>query len=81
MKYEIFTAAFPNRNKINVTSILLQHEKWSKSSDIRFTPTVFINGRELPTGYSVDDINGLMKVLPGILQQQQEVNKAEPILA
>lgn len=81
MNYEIFTAAFPNRNKINVTSILLQHEKWSKSSDIRFTPTVFINGRELPTGYSVDDINGLMKVLPGILQQQQEVNKAEPILA
>lgn len=80
MNYEIFTAAFPNRNKINVTSILLQHEKWSKSSDIRFTPTVFINGRELPAGYEVADIAGLLNLLPGIFQQKRDVNKTESIM-
>lgn len=81
MNYEKFTAAFPNTKRINVAGLLTQHEKWSKSNNIRFTPTIFINGRELPNGYSVADISGLMYVLPGIFQPQQEVNESESILA
>lgn len=81
MNYEKFTAFFSNTQMIDVNSILQQHEKWSKHSDIRFTPTIFINGRELPAGYTVADIDGLMNVLPGIFQQQNQVNESEFILA
>lgn len=80
MNYEKFATRFPNTKTINVNSILLQHEEWGRHSDIRFTPTIFINGREMPTGYSAADIAGLMNVLPGILEGGWEVKEPEPVL-
>lgn len=32
-------------------------EKWCKETDIRFTPTIFINGYELPAAYDIEDLN------------------------
>lgn len=75
MNYEKFTARFSNTKTIDVSSILQQHENWSRLSSIRFTPTIFINGRELPEGYTITDIDGLMNVLPGILESELIENK------
>jgi len=31
-------------------------EKWCKSADISFTPTIFINDYQLPDAYSIEDL-------------------------
>lgn len=31
-------------------------EKWCKAMDIRFTPTIFINGYQLPDAYGIEDL-------------------------
>lgn len=39
------------------------HQAWSEASNISFTPTIFINGCELPEKYSVDDLPILIQGL------------------
>jgi uncharacterized membrane protein len=34
---------------------------WCNKNDIQFTPTYFINGYQLPDGYSIDDLNHLLR--------------------
>jgi protein-disulfide isomerase len=37
-------------------SLLQQHKDWSDNSKITFTPTIFINGYQLPKEYEVNDL-------------------------
>jgi hypothetical protein len=46
---------------LNVDDLLKQHEQWSEEAKIAFTPTVFINGYELPKQYKTDELIGLLK--------------------
>jgi len=45
----------------NVDEILNQCELWSDEAKIQFTPTIFINGYELPKRYKVNDLKLLIK--------------------
>ena len=31
-------------------------DKWCKAMEISFTPTIFINGHQLPDAYSIEDL-------------------------
>jgi protein-disulfide isomerase len=44
-----------------VVKVLQEHEKWSNESKIIATPTIFINGYELPKQYNVKDLIGLIR--------------------
>lgn len=56
MDFEKFSKKYPLSNKENVDELLKQHELWSSESEIKFTPTIFINGHELPRQYQTDDL-------------------------
>lgn len=58
---------------INVEPVLLQHDEWAKDAAIAFTPTFFINSRQLPGQYSVEDIDDLLTQLTEILQPKKEL--------
>ncbi|MFM9908545.1 MAG: vitamin K epoxide reductase family protein [Chitinophagaceae bacterium] len=67
-----FEEQYPLRNKINVDELLIQQEEWSKEANIKATPTIFVNGYELPKAYSIADLGGLVR---GI---KKEENTAQP---
>ena len=55
--YEIFAAKYPmNDELLKQGNKIEAMEKWCKATDIRFTPTIFINGYQLPDAYSIEDL-------------------------
>ena len=58
---------------IDVKHLLLQHDEWAKDAAIAFTPTFFMNNRQLPGQYSVEDIDDLLTELTEILQPKKEL--------
>jgi uncharacterized membrane protein len=57
----------------DVSYLLLQHDEWAKNVKIAFTPTFFINGRQLPGQYSLGDLSNLLPQLTEILQPEEEL--------
>lgn len=66
MDLQKFSTTFPD-NGYDPSALITAHEKWSNDSDIRFTPTIFLNGYELPRQYNVDD---LLYLLPGLREME-----------
>jgi len=55
--YDAFKSKYPIKIDLDkVNKQLLDMAMWSTENDIRFTPTFFINGYQLPEMYSVKDI-------------------------
>ena len=55
--YDLFAAKYPMNGE------LLQHgnkieamDKWCNEIKISFTPTIFVNGYQLPDAYSIEDL-------------------------
>lgn len=61
MNLEKFTEKYPLAAKPDITDELKSHEQWTDETEIAFTPTVFINGREVPKEYKVGDLIQLIK--------------------
>lgn len=47
----------------NVDVLLSQNEEWSEQAKIQFTPTIFLNGYELPKLYRVEDIKNIISLI------------------
>jgi hypothetical protein len=78
MDFEKFKNKYPVAGKYDVTEILRVHTQWVKKSDIRFTPTIFVNGYELPSVYQVPDLaRAAGKLIATVQQQVQVVPKSE----
>jgi thiol-disulfide isomerase/thioredoxin len=55
--YERFAAKYPKNGELLKQGDKIEAmDKWCKVMDIRFTPTIFINGYELPDSYDVNDL-------------------------
>ncbi len=61
MNLEEFKKQHPLLTDMNIETQLKQQEEWSNDSKISFTPTIFINGYELPKQYKVDDLRRFIK--------------------
>jgi protein-disulfide isomerase/uncharacterized membrane protein len=59
----------PDTN-INVDQQLKQHSMWVEQSNIAWTPTFFINGKQLPGRYSLNDLELLIPRLRELPKQQ-----------
>jgi hypothetical protein len=59
----------PDTN-INVDQQLKQHSLWVEQSNIAWTPTFFINGKQLPGRYSLNDLELLIPRLRELPKQQ-----------
>lgn len=55
--YERFSVKYPmNGQLLKQGSKMEAMEKWCKAMNIRFTPTIFINGYQLPNAYDIEDL-------------------------
>jgi uncharacterized membrane protein len=55
--YEVFARKFPMTNELDMQNAKIDAmSKWCEETDIQFTPTFFLNGRQLPSIYSVADL-------------------------
>jgi hypothetical protein len=55
--YEVFAAKYPmNGELVKQADKIDAMEKWCNATDIAFTPTIFINGYQLPDAYSIEDL-------------------------
>lgn len=77
MDYEKFAEWYPVSNQTDVTGILRQQEEWYKRTGINYTPTIFMNGYDLPLLYSANDIAGILSAIPAISQQSFKVKQKE----
>lgn len=59
--YDVFAEQFPMNGEVEKQGSKLEAmENWCKQTDIQFTPTLFINGYQLPDVYSVGDLKYLL---------------------
>lgn len=61
MGMKTFRLQYPLQNKKNVDVLLRLQDRWSDKVKIAFTPTIFINGYELPKQYRANDIKNLIR--------------------
>jgi protein-disulfide isomerase len=61
----------PNRS-LDVEDILKQHENWAEAANIQFTPTFFVNGRQMPGQYKIEDLAVLLPQLSASMQEVEE---------
>lgn len=55
--YDVFAAKYPMNGELTKQGQKIEAmEKWGKAMDIQFTPTIFINGYQLPDAYSIEDL-------------------------
>jgi uncharacterized membrane protein len=55
--YESFAAKYPMNGELKIQGEkIAAMDKWSKGANISYTPTIFINGHQLPDAYSIEDL-------------------------
>lgn len=55
--YDAFAAKYPLNGEVAAQArAITAMEKWSQTNDIRYTPTIFFNGYELPPEYDPEDL-------------------------
>jgi thiol-disulfide isomerase/thioredoxin len=67
-----FKTDYPAEQDNSITDQIEFLEKWNKQSKIEFTPTLFINGFELPKQYKVNDLKGLIRTVKGRIPASQK---------
>jgi protein-disulfide isomerase/uncharacterized membrane protein len=60
----------PDRS-IDVEDILKQQEAWAEAVNIQFTPTFFINGRQMPGQYKIEDLAVLLPQLTASMEPEE----------
>lgn len=73
MNLEIWKDRYKPDETIDVRHLLQQHDEWANDAGITFTPTFFVNGRQLPGQYGIDEIGILLPQLKEILQPTEEL--------
>lgn len=68
-----FASQYPLQQTLPVEYLLQQHQYWITENKIQHTPTIFINGYELPKLYTVDD-------LPLMISSLTEIATTIPLL-
>jgi protein-disulfide isomerase/uncharacterized membrane protein len=55
--YDVFAAKYPMNGELKQQDEKIDAmAKWCKKTDIQFTPTIFLNGYQLPDAYSIGDL-------------------------
>ena len=61
--YETFAAKHPVNEKLNKQDAQIKAmSDWCRANEIQYTPTLFINGHQLPANYSVTDLKYVLSV-------------------
>lgn len=63
MNLEKWASKWQIYSNSDVLEIIKQHSKWVHSHSITYTPTIFVNGRKMPSRYTIDDFELLIPQL------------------
>ncbi len=59
--YEVFANKYPMNGELKQQYETLEKmSEWCHKADIQFTPTIFINGKQLPNNYNVDELKYIL---------------------
>jgi uncharacterized membrane protein len=60
--FDVWAGKYPiDNNDASLNDTVEQHRKWCDEVHIEFTPTIFVNGFQLPEAYQVDDLKYFIK--------------------
>ncbi|WP_293010724.1 thioredoxin domain-containing protein [Mongoliibacter sp.] len=60
-EYEAFATKYPMIGELKAQKSRIQDMlNWCEQENISYTPTIFINGYELPKAYSVEDLKYIL---------------------
>ncbi len=65
MNYKQWNAKWNTKNEYDVTNIIKKHDNWMNENNIKYTPTIFLNGRKIPSRYELKDIE---KIVPQLTE-------------
>jgi uncharacterized membrane protein len=63
VNYEKWAAKYPTIISQDAENQLIEHRAWSNQAQISHTPTFFVNGKELVSPYTIQDLKYHVKVL------------------
>ncbi|MBL0145357.1 MAG: thioredoxin domain-containing protein [Chitinophagaceae bacterium] len=59
--YEAFAKKYPMNGELNQQYKTLEKmSEWCNKAEIQFTPTIFINGKQLPNNYNVNELKYIL---------------------
>jgi hypothetical protein len=58
--YQQWAKKYPIDEDVRSNSIIEKQKDWCKNAEVKFTPTILINGYKLPTPYTIDDLPYLL---------------------
>ena len=73
MDLEKFMKKYPLQKETDIRQQLQAHEQWNKEAKIEFTPTLFINGYQLPRQYRTEDLKNLLKRMEKITETSEAI--------
>jgi hypothetical protein len=62
-------------DQANVHEMISQHHQWCMDNQIKATPTIFINGKQLPVEFSINDLKFQIRRMV----EQIPVGEPEPV--
>lgn len=61
-----------SENSRVLTELLDKHDAWVKNAQITKTPTLLMNGYEIPNGYDIEDLKAMVPGLAGLFHMNNE---------
>lgn len=68
-----FSEKYPLQKEADVQQQLQEHEQWNKDAKIEFTPTIFINGYQLPKQYRTEDLKKLLTRMAKVTEEKKAI--------
>lgn len=76
MDMKKFKESYPIEKITDAAALLQQQEQWSEQAEIKATPTIFINGYELPKQYRANDLGGLLgHLITGAVKETDQLTE------
>lgn len=60
MNYEKWKLKWNSKTSTDVSELLYKHDMWNNENGITYTPTIFINGKQMPGRYEIKDLDKML---------------------
>jgi thiol-disulfide isomerase/thioredoxin len=72
MNLQAFRQLYPLQQKVDINESLEEHITWWQKAEIMYTPTVFVNGYNIPAPYNIYDAAIIFPILSEYLESKKK---------
>jgi len=72
MNLQAFRQLYPLPRKVDISESLAEHITWWQKAEIMYTPTVFVNGYNIPAPYTINDAAIIFPILSAYLESKKD---------